>query len=70
MEKKVKAKSSGLKSALAAVAISTAFWALFSGIGALKKFEFRVYDMLLATKPVTEECDDLALVEIDDALTN
>ncbi len=52
---------------MAAVAISTAFWALFSGIGALKKFEFRVYDMLLATKPVTEECDDLALVEIDDA---
>ncbi len=66
MEKKVKAKSRGLKSALTAVAASTALWALFSGVGALKKFEFRIYDMLLATRPITEKYDDLALVEIDD----
>ena len=66
MEKKVKAKSNGLKSALIAVAASTALWALFSGAGALKKFEFRIYDMLLSTRPITEKCGDLALVEIDD----
>lgn len=67
MEKKVKAKSSGLKSALIAVAASTALWAIFSGAGALQKFELRVYDMLLATRPITEKADDLTLVEIDDA---
>ena len=67
MEKKVKAKSSGLKSALTAVVAATAFWALFSSVGALQKFELRVYDMLLSTRPITQKAEDLALVEIDDA---
>ena len=67
MENKVKAKSRGLKSALTAVVASAAFWALFSSVGALQKFELRVYDMLLSTRPITEKADDLALVEIDDA---
>lgn len=67
MENKVKAKSRGIKSTLTAVVASAAFWALFSSVGALQKFELRVYDMLLSTRPITEKADDLAIVEIDDA---
>ena len=67
MEKKVKTKSNGIKSALAAVAAATALWSIFTGAGLLQKFEFRVYDMLLSTRPITEKADDLVLVEIDDA---
>ncbi len=67
MEKKEKSKSGGIKSALAAVAISAAFWTILSCAGLLQKFEFRVYDILLAARPITEKTPDLALVEVDDA---
>lgn len=67
MEKKAKKKNSGIKSALIAVAASTALWAFFSGVGALHKFELRVYDLLLSTRPISQKAPNLALVEIDDA---
>ena len=67
MEKKEKSKSGGIKSALAAVAISAAFWTILSCAGLLQKFELRVYDILLAARPITEKTPDLALVEVDDA---
>ena len=67
MENKVKGKSSGIKSALIAVAAATAFWSILSGAGLLQKFEMRLYDIFLATRPITEKAPDLALVEIDDA---
>ena len=67
MEKKEKSKTHGIKSALVAVAAATALWSIFSGAGLLQKFELRVYDILLATRPITEKAPDLALVEVDDA---
>ena len=67
MEKKAKVKTGGIKSALAAVAATTALWSIFSGAGLLQKFELRVYDIFLATRPITEKAADLALVEVDDA---
>ena len=67
MKKKIKAKSGGVKSALIAVAAAAALWSILWGLGALQKFESRVYDMLLATRPITRKAPNLALVEIDDA---
>ena len=67
MEKKVKAKSGGIKPALIAVAASAVFWSILAGAGVLNKFEYRIYDALLAVRPIKEENPNLALVEIDDA---
>lgn len=56
-----------LRSSLIAVLAAGAFWSLLGLSGALQKFEYRIYDALLLSRPVREKVDNLAMVEIDDA---
>ena len=60
-------KISNLKKDFIAIAAAAAFWSILAFSGALQKFEYRVYDLLLATRPVKEKVPELSLVEVDDA---
>ncbi len=63
---KKREKNTGVIGYFIAVIICAALWTLLSFTDLLHKYELRVYDALLSTKPVAREDENVALVEIDD----
>lgn len=56
--------------ALIIVCASVAFWTLVSAIGALQKFDFRLYDVLLGFRRSPDVRGEILLVEADNASTS
>ena len=72
MEKMKKNRKDSKKSlprkvvALLIVASAVVFWSLICAIGALQKFDYRIYDLLLGVKNSPDVRDEILLVEADD----